>query len=105
VYVPNNNNKVHLILNNSPLIGNILHLELLSTIKDWDLLHQRHFGVVFARLLCSAGITNENEFQFSGSPTPRVSNDITFGHTHTLFCNMASLVNPLDGDNCQNAAT
>ena len=34
----------------------------LSTIKDWDLLHQRHFCVVFARLLCSAGITNENEF-------------------------------------------
>jgi len=30
----------------------------LSTIKDWDLLPQRHFCVVFARLLCSAGITN-----------------------------------------------
>ena len=57
---------------------------ILSTIKDWDLLHQRHFRVVFARLLCPAGITNENEIQFSGSPTPRVSNDVTFGHAHTL---------------------
>ena len=42
---------------------------LLSTIKDWDQLHQRHFCVVFARLLCSAGITNENEFHNSSSPT------------------------------------
>jgi len=58
--------------------------EHLSTIKDWDLLHQKHFGVVFAGLLCSAGITNENEFQFSDSPTPLVSNDVTFGHAHTL---------------------
>jgi len=59
------------------------------------LLHQRHFGVVFARLLCSAGITNENEFKFSGSPTPRVSNDVTFGHAHTLCSqyNRAYLVN------------
>ena len=57
----------------------------LSTIKDWDLLHQRHFGVVFARLLCSAGITNENEIQFSGSPTPRVSNDVTLATpTHSV---------------------
>jgi len=55
---------------------------LLSTIKDWDLLHLRHFGVVFERLLWSAEITNENEFQFSGSPTPRISNDITFSHAH-----------------------
>jgi len=45
---------------------------------------QRHFGGVFARLLCSAGITNENEFQFIDSPTPRISNDVTFGHAHTL---------------------
>ena len=77
----------------------------LSTIKDWDLLHQRHFGVIFARLLRSAGITNENEIQYSGSPTPRVSNDVTFGHAHTL-CSaiiMASLVNPLDGDKNNNA--
>ena len=57
----------------------------LSTIKDWDQLHLRHFGVVFERLLCSAGITNENEFQFSGSPTPRVSNDVTLATpTHSL---------------------
>jgi len=41
----------------------------LGTIKDWDLLHQRHFCVVFARLLCSAGITNEKKFHVSGSPT------------------------------------
>jgi len=34
--------------------------------------------------LCSAGITNENEFHISGSPTPRVSNDVTFSHAHTL---------------------
>ena len=44
-------------------------LAYLSTIKDWDQLHQRHFCVVFARLLCSAGITNENEFHTSSSPT------------------------------------
>ena len=67
----------------------------------------RHFGAVFARLLCSAGTTNENEFQFSGSPTPCVSNDVTFGHAHTL-CSatwLNSLVNLLDGDKCQNAQT
>jgi len=56
----------------------------LSTIKDWDLPHQRHFGVVFARLLCFAGITNEDEFHTSGSPTPCVSNDVTFSHTQRL---------------------
>ena len=39
-----------------------LTANLLSTLKDWDLLHQRYFCAVFARLLCSAGITNENEF-------------------------------------------
>ena len=49
----------------------------LSTNKDWDQLHQRHFCVVFARLLCSAGITNENEFHTSSSPTLCASNDIT----------------------------
>ena len=65
--------------------------ESLNTIKDWDLLHPRHFGVVFERLLCSAGITNENEFQFSGSPAPHVSNDVTFGHTHTLCLAMQLL--------------
>ena len=27
---------------------------------------------------------NENEFHISASPTPRVSNDVTFGHAHTL---------------------
>ena len=58
--------------------------KLLSTIKDWDRLHPRHFGAVLARLLCSARITNENGFQFCGSPTPRVSNDVTFSHAHTL---------------------
>ena len=57
---------------------------LLSTIKDWDLLHQRHFCVVFARLLCSAGITNENEFHTSSSPTLCASNDVTSGHAHSL---------------------
>ena len=55
-----------------------------STIKDWDLLHQRHFCVVFARLLCSAGITNENEFHNSSSPTLCASNDVTSGHAHPL---------------------
>ena len=67
----------------------------LSTIKDWALLYQRHYGVVFARLLCFAGITNE--FHLSGIPTPRihVSNDVIFGHAHILFDNMVSLVNPL----------
>jgi len=52
----------------------------LSTIKDWDLPDQWHFCVVFARLLCSAGITNENEFHTSSSPTLCVSNDVTSGH-------------------------
>ena len=56
----------------------------LSTIKDWDLLHQRHFCVVFARLLCSAGITNQNEFHTSSSPTLCASNDVTSGHAHSL---------------------
>ena len=49
----------------------------LSTINDWDLLHQRHFCVVFARLLCSAGIT-------SSSTTLCDSNYITSGHAHSL---------------------
>ena len=57
---------------------------LLSTIKDGDLLHQRYFCVVFARLLCSAGIANENEFHTSSSPSLRTSNDITSGHAHSL---------------------
>ena len=56
----------------------------LSAIKDWDLLHQRHFWVVYARLLCSAGITNENEFHTSSSPTLCALNDVTSGHTHSL---------------------
>ena len=56
----------------------------LSTIKDWDLLHQRDFCVVFARLLCSAGITNENEFHNSSSPTPCDSNYVTSGRAHSL---------------------
>ena len=64
--------------------------------KDWALLYQRHYGVIFARLLCSVGITNE--FHLSGIPTPciHVSNDVIFGHAHILFDNMASLVNPLE---------
>ena len=57
---------------------------MLSTIKDWDLLHQRLFCVVFARLLCSAGITNENEFHSSSSPTLCASNDVTSSHAHSL---------------------
>ena len=61
-----------------------LSMWLLSTIKDWDLLHQRHFCVVFARLLCSAGITNENEFHNSSSPTLCASNDVTSSHAHSL---------------------
>jgi len=52
--------------------------------QNWDLLHQRHFCVVFARLLCSAEITNENEFHTSSSPTLCVSNDVTSSHTHPL---------------------
>ena len=56
-------------------------MHTLSTIKDWGLLHQRDFCVFFARLLCSAGITNESEFHYSSSPTPRISNDITYVHT------------------------
>jgi len=32
----------------------------------------------------AAGHPFENEFQFSGSPTPRISDDVTFGHAHTL---------------------
>ena len=35
------------------------------------------FVLLFARLLCSAGITNENEFHNSSSPTLCASNDIT----------------------------
>ena len=65
-------------------IGSNGHSTLLSTIKDWDLLHLRHFCVVFARLLCSAGITNENYFHTSSSPTLCGSNDITSGHAHSL---------------------
>jgi len=61
-----------------------VRLSWLSTIKDWDLLHQRHFCAVSARLLCSAGITNENEFHYSSSPTLYVSNDVTSGHAHSL---------------------
>jgi len=60
---------------NAPLIDR--SVVLLSIIKDWDLLHQRHFCVVFATLLCSTGIT-------SSSPTLCASNDITSGHTHSL---------------------
>jgi len=60
----------------------------LSTIKDWDLLHQEHFCVVFARLLCSAGITNENKFHTSSSPTLCASNDIISGHAHPLCSNI-----------------
>jgi len=56
----------------------------LSNIKDWDLLHQRDFGGVFARLLCSAGITNSNEFHTSSSPTLCASNDITSGQAHSI---------------------
>ena len=95
-----------------------------STIKDWDLLHQRLFvlflqdycalqellmkinftiavhvappilvplstGTCYirdflARLLCSARITNENEFHNSSSPTLCASNDVTSGHAHPL---------------------
>jgi len=53
-------------------------VHILSTIKDWDLLHQRHF-CVFAKLLCSAGSTNENEFHTSSSPTLCASNVVTSG--------------------------
>ena len=63
---------------------NVKSLSMLSTIKDWDLLHQRYFCVVFARILCSAGIANENEFHNSSSPTLCASNDITSGHAHSL---------------------
>jgi len=56
----------------------------LSTIKVWDQLRQRHVCAVFARLLCSAGITNENEFHNSSSPTLCASNDVTSGHAHLL---------------------
>ena len=60
----------------------------ISTIKDWDQLYRRYFCVVFARLLCSAGI---HHFR----PRPL-----------TLFGNMASLVNLLaGGDKWQNTAT
>jgi len=45
-----------------------LTANLLSTLKNWDLLHQRYFCVAFARLLCSAGITNENEFHTAIAP-------------------------------------
>ena len=63
-----------------------LHSErVLSTIKDWDQLHQGHFCVVFTRLLCSAAITNENEFHNSSSPTLCAFNDITSGHAHSLY--------------------
>jgi len=55
----------------------------LSTIKDWDQLHQRHLCVVFARLLCSPGITSENQFHTSSSHTLSASNDITSGHAHS----------------------
>ena len=78
---------------------------LLSTIKDWDLLHQRHFCVVFARLLCSAGITNENEFHTSSSPTLCIQWRHFRPSPLTLFGNMASLVNLLSGDKWQNTAT
>ena len=44
----------------------------------------RYFCVVFARLLCSAGIANENEFHTSSSPSLRTSNDITSGQAHSL---------------------
>jgi len=54
-------------------------------LKDWDLLHPRHFCVVFARLLCSAGITNKNEFHNSSSPTLCASNDVTSGHAHPEY--------------------
>jgi len=58
-------------------------------VKAWkesisERLHQRHFCVVFARLLCSAGIANENEFHTSSSPSLRTSNDVTSGHAHSL---------------------
>ena len=63
----------------------------LSTIKDWDLLHQWHFCIVFARLLCSAGITNENEFHTSSSATLCTSNDVASGHAHSLYLEIGLL--------------
>ena len=70
----------HLVMCQSHILG----LSYLSTINDWDLLHQRHFCVVFARLLSPAGISNENEFHTSSSPTLCESNDVTFVHAHSL---------------------
>ena len=56
-------------------------------IKDWDLLHlhQRYFCIAFAKTVCSAGITDENEFRTSSSPALYPSNDVTSGHAHTLY--------------------
>ena len=39
---------------------------ILSTIKDWDQLNWRHFCVMFAKSLSSAGITDENKFSLLG---------------------------------------
>ena len=52
------------------------------------------FRVVFARLLCSAEITNDNEFHTSSSPTLCVTNDITSGHAHTLCWNYGFFSEP-----------
>ena len=72
----------------------LTRLNNLSTIKDWDLLHQRHFCVVFARLLCSAGITNGNEFHTSSSPTLCAFNEVTSGHAHSLCSEIWLLSEP-----------
>ena len=65
----------------------------------------RDIFVLFLQLLCSARITNENEFHTRSSP-PFVHQMTSLLATPlTLFQNMASLVNLLHGDKWQNTAT
>ena len=52
------------------------------------------FLCCFARLLCSAGITNGNEFHTSSSPTLCAFNDITSGHVHSLYLEIWLLSEP-----------
>jgi len=70
---------------------------MVSVLQQWARIDciQEHAKIIFplpyqgtvgspSRLLCSAGIANENEFHTTSSPTLCASNDVTSGHAHSL---------------------
>ena len=79
--------------------------KLLSTIKDWDLLHQRHFCVVLQDYCALQELLMKMNFTIAVAPPLCIQLRHFRPRPLTLFGNMASLVNLLGGDKWQNMAT